>query len=135
VSHLVTITTQVKDIEALKAACQDMGLEIEVAQEIGNQPTIRGWGWTKPVDIAVKLKGRWDVGFEKAEGFYRLVADDYLLNGHQQQNAEIGLNAGTLLQNYAFHAVAIQARKKGMSVFKQVQPNGTYRVVLSGGRL
>jgi hypothetical protein len=135
-SHLATIQTQVRDVTALTAACQEMGLEIQVAQEIGPPPTIRGWGWTREVDIAVKLHGRWDLGFERlADGSYKMVADDYLLKNYQDQAAEIGVNGGRLLQGYAFHAVAIQARRKGLSIFKTVNTDGSYRVVLSGGRL
>jgi hypothetical protein len=126
-SHWSEVKTQVKDVAALTAAATEMGLTVEATVNT-RRPTIRGYGtMSQEVDIAVKLTGRYDLGFIQQEnGSYQMVTDWW--GGDVAR--EVGEGAGKLLQNYAYHAVASAARLAGMSVYREVQDDGAYMVVL-----
>ena len=46
---------------------------------------------------------------------------------------QVGSNFGKLLQLYAVHKATAEARKKGFSVLRQPQRNGSIKLVLLGG--
>jgi len=133
VSHWTTVKTQIKDVQALIAAATELGLAVELPSPTGQRPVIRGYATMRQeVDLAVKLKGRYDVGFLKQpDGTYQMTADWW--QGHVA--AEIGAEGGRLCQVYVFHVIAIQARKKGLGVFRSVTDDGSLRVVLHGRTL
>src|SRR5512138_1303793 len=94
-SHFTTIKTQIKDLEALKAACAELNLPVlEKAQARGYyENKTRG-------DFVIKLKGPYDIAVQKQpDGTFGLTAD--LWNGYVEQ--EVGQNYGKLLQLYAVH--------------------------------
>ena len=146
-SHWTEVKTQIKDVNALVAAAQEMGYAVQF-----NAPC-RGYVYgpggpegyvPNPVcDVVVKLKGAFDLGLNKQpDGTYAIKADLWKgTGGHERYTErgtveeELGKGYQRLLQNYAFHAVAIAARRKGLSVVKSVNTDGTYRVVLTGRSL
>jgi hypothetical protein len=123
-SHFTEIKTQIKDIEALRSACQEMGLPLLQNTEA------RGYYENKTKgDYVVRLKGPYDIALNKqADGTFGLTADFY--QGHVEQ--EVGKGYGKLLQLYGVHKATLEARKKGLSVLRRHQPNGSIKLVLMG---
>jgi hypothetical protein len=123
-SHFTEIKTIIKDIEALRAACQELGLTLLQNTEA------RGYYENKTKgDFVVQLKGPYDIALNKQpDGTYGLTAD--LWNGHVEN--EVGQGYGKLLRFYGVHKATIEARKKGLSVLRRQQQNGSIKLVLMG---
>jgi len=80
-------------------------------------------------DYIIKLKGPYDIALNKQpDGTYGLTAD--LWNGHVEN--EVGQGYGKLLQLYGVHKATLEARKKGLSVLRRQQQNGSIKLVLMG---
>ena len=62
------------------------------------------------------------------DGTFGLTAD--LWNGHVE--TEVGQGYGKLLQLYGVHKATLEARKKGLSVIRRQQQNGSIKLVLMG---
>ena len=112
-SHFTTIKTQIKDIEALRSACNEMGLALLQNVEA------RGYYENKiKGEFVVRLKGPYDIALNKhPDGSFGLTAD--LWEGHVEQ--EVGQNYGKLLQLYGVHKAIREARKKGHLVRRSQQ--------------
>src|SRR6267154_3863437 len=70
-SHFTTIKTQIKDIEALRSACNELGLALlQNAEARGYyQNKIKG-------DYVIQLKGPYDIALNKQpDGSFGLTAD------------------------------------------------------------
>jgi hypothetical protein len=129
-SHVVSIKTEFRDLNAVKAACNELGLVFKEGQK-----TIRWFGrWVNDYDkadaayklgIDTKLYGTcdhaievpgssYDVGLLKnpETGGYKLYFDFFGTAGYRIQQA-IGTNGQKLLQYYAAHKAAIEAKLKG----------------------
>jgi Protein of unknown function (DUF1257) len=121
-SHFTTIQTQIKDIDALREACAELGLELLANAEA------RGYGsQAQRGDFVIRLKGPYDVALHRQpEGAYRLSAD--LWEGHVEK--ELGQSYGRLLQLYAIHKAAREARKHGFSVRRTALQNGVVKLTL-----
>ena len=89
-SHFTEIKTQIKDIEALRSACHELGLSLVQNAEA------RGYYENKTKgDYVVQLNGPYDIALNKQpDGTYGLTADFY--QGHVE--AEVGQGYGKLLQ-------------------------------------
>ncbi len=99
-SHFTEIKTQIKDIEALRLACKEMGVTLlQNAQA-------RGYYENKTKgDYVIQLKGPYDIALNKQpDGTYDLTAD--LWNGHVEK--EVGQGYGALLQLYGVHKTQIE---------------------------
>ncbi len=123
-SHFTTIKTQIKDIEALKSACAEMGLTVlQNAQARGYYTNkIKG-------EFVIQLKGPYDIALQKElGGSYALTAD--LWNGHVEQ--EVGVGYGKLLQLYAVHKAMKEARKKGHLVTRSQKQDGSIKLTIGG---
>jgi hypothetical protein len=123
-SHEVIIT----DIEALRLACREMGLELL------QNATARGYKAYHEADnrlqgeFVIRLKGPYDVAVnKKPDGKYALTTDWW--NGHVAK--EVGENYGKLLQLYGVHKAAIAARKQGYLVSRQPVKNGAIQLRIS----
>jgi hypothetical protein len=105
-SHFTEIKTQIKDIEALRLAVQELGLTLLQNAEA------RGYYENKTKgDYVIQLKGPYDIALNKqADGSFALTAD--LWQGHVEK--EVGQNYGKLLQLYGVHKATIEGRKKGL---------------------
>jgi hypothetical protein len=126
-SHFTEIKTQIKDIEALRSACQEMGLPLLQNTEA------RGYYENKTKgDYVVRLKGPYDLALNKQpDGTFGITAD--LWQGHvEKEVGQGGLAYGKLLQLYGVHKATLEARKKGLSVLRRHQPNGSIKLVLMG---
>ena len=123
-SHFTEIETQIKDIEALRSACQELGLSLLQNAEA------RGYYENKTKgDFVIKLNGPYDIAINKqADGTYGLTAD--LWNGHVEN--EVGQGYGKLLQLYGVHKTTLEARKKGLSVLRRQKQDGSIKLILMG---
>ena len=122
-SHFTTITTQIKDVEALRAAVAEMGLQLipnAVARGFYQQ-TLNG-------EYVIRLKGPYDIAVNRqSDQTYGLTTDWW--DGHVEK--EVGKGFGRLLQLYGVHKASMEARKKGFSVQRRSQPNGSIKLVLA----
>ena len=149
-SHIVSIATVLKDLDAVKATCLELGLTFKQDQHtyqwwgtsVGDYPLPTGF--TKQdlgkCDHAIGIPGTtWEVGVvrrRKADGTldegYTLLFDFY---GHQGQpilTALGGQTADKFVQLYAVNKATLEARKRGHCVVRQVQPNGAIRLQITG---
>jgi hypothetical protein len=120
-SHIVQIQTEVRDAEAVRAACRRLGLAEPV------QGTTRLFSG-EATGLAVKLPG-WE---------YPVVAD--LANGtlrYDNFGGRWGDSAqlDSFLQAYAVAKATIEARRKGHAVTEQRLPDGSIKltVQVAGG--
>lgn len=123
-SHFTTVTTQIKDLTALKAACSELGVEL-----LGNSQA-RGYSTnTLQGDYVIRLKGPYDIAVQQQpDGTFGLTTDWW--NGHVEK--EVGPKFGRLLQFYAVHKATMEARKRGHSVTRKVQKDGAIKLVIGG---
>jgi hypothetical protein len=123
-SHFATVTTQIKDIAALKSACKELGLEV-----VANT-TARGFGSnTVRGEHVIRLKGPYDIAVNpQPGGAFGLTTDWW--DGHVEK--EVGKDYGRLLQLYAIHKATAEARKRGHSVQRKAAANGAIKLVIGG---
>ncbi|MDB6025140.1 MAG: hypothetical protein JWM68_1363, partial [Verrucomicrobiales bacterium] len=114
----------IKDIEALRAACVELGLTVLQKAEA------RGFINNKQSgDYVVRLKGPYDIALNKQpDGSFGLTSD--LWEGHVEK--EVGTGYGKLLQLYAVHKATREARRKGHLVKRSLQKNGAIKLVIAG---
>ena len=124
-SHFTTIKTQIKDIAALEAACKELRLPLI------QDASARGYaGQTRRGDYVIQLAGPYDIAVNRQpDGTYGLTTDWW----QNHVEIQVGSNFGKLLQLYAVHKSTAEARKKGFSVLRQPQRNGSIKLVLLGG--
>ena len=123
-SHFTTIQTQIKDIEALREACAELELELLSKAEA------RGYGSTSHRgEFVIRLKGPYDVALNRQpDSTYGLTTDWW--DGHVEK--EVGGHYGRLLQLYAVHKTAREARKRGLSVQRTLRTDGSIKLTLGG---
>ena len=122
-SHFTTITTQIKDIDALRLACTELGLSLlQKADARGYRDNIiKG-------DFVIRLNGPFDIAHNKQkDGSYGITAD--LWAEHVEE--EVGKNSGRLLQLYAVHKATREARKKGHFVTRTAKHDGSIKLVIA----
>jgi hypothetical protein len=125
-SHFTSITTQIKDINALRDACLELDLELLENAEA------RGIGTQQHGDFVIRLKGPCDIAvLRQADGAYALSSDAW---GKHVEKA-LGPNYGRLLQSYAVHKATRQARKRGLMVHRTALSGGVVKLTLTGGAL
>jgi len=125
-SHFVSITTQIKDIDALREACTELGLQLLQNTEA------RGIGTQQRGEYVIRLKGPCDIALNRGgDGAYTLSADAW--ENHVEN--EVGPNYGRLLQLYAVHKTTREARKRGLAVQRSTMKGGAIKLTLAGGSL
>jgi len=127
-SHWTSHEVNITDIDALRLACAEMGLEL--LQNV----TARGYKAYHEVEnrlrgeFVIRLKGPYDIAVNrKPDGKYALTTDWW--NGHVAK--EVGENFGRLLQLYGVHKATITARKQGYLVSRQPVKNGAIQLRIS----
>lgn len=126
-SHFTTIQTEVRDIEALRDACVEMGLALVA------DTTCRGYaGVLRKADHVIRLKGPYDIAVDSSEGGkYGFSADWW--EGHVAR--EVGPAYGRLLQSYGVHKTLRTARSRGLRTTRLTQADGSVLLTLEGGNL
>jgi hypothetical protein len=119
VSHIVEIRTEVRDPDAVAAACRRLGLPEPVH---GTAALFEG----EATGLIVKLPGwLYPVVFDTATGTLRY--DNY---GGQWGKPE---HLDRLLQSYAVEKARIEARKRGHHVVEQSLSDGSIKLVIQVG--
>ena len=81
-SHFTTVTTQIKDIAALRSACGELGIEVLENAEARGYSTNTTKG-----DYVLRLRGPYDVALNRQpDGSYGLTTDWW--DGHVEK--EVG---------------------------------------------
>jgi hypothetical protein len=123
-SHFTTINTQVRDIDALKVACDELGVAVIKEGEARGYYSNKTHG-----DFVIRLKGPYDIAINRQEdGTYGLTTDWW--DGHVEE--EVGKDFGKLLQLYGVHKAAMEARKKGYMVQRQSMKDGSIKLCIGG---
>ena len=121
-SQFITVKPEEKiaDLDALKAAAKDLGLElVEKGQ-------VRYYSGTKAADWVLKLPGKYDLGFVKQpDGSYAFAADNELIGGRSGSDgygradagrAALGENCAKLYQRYRYRQFERKATAQGLRV-------------------
>jgi len=124
-SHFATIETQIRDIEALKAACAEMGLTVIPDSQA------RGYGTAQlKGEFVIKLKGPYDIAVNRQpDGTFGLTTDWW--DGHVEK--EVGTKYGKLLQFYGVHKTMREAQHKGYTVKRKSLADGSIRLAIAAG--
>ena len=120
-SHIVQIKTQVRDAEAVHAACRRLGLEDPV------QGTTRLFSG-EATGLAVQLPGwRYPAVCQLDTG--QVQFDNFQGNWGEQKQLD------QFLQSYAVEKAKLEARRKGHSVSEQQLQDGSIKLTIqvSGG--
>ena len=122
-SHFSTIKTKIRNLTALKASLQDLGIPT-----LEGPRTIRGYqGQTRQAEIVLEQNNNYDIGFSWNGQEYELVAD--LQYWAQPLTVEGFLNKVT--QGYAYHTVRDQSEKNGFQLAEQQEnKDGSIRLVM-----
>jgi hypothetical protein len=138
VSHVSKIELEIKDLEALKTACQRLGFNFREGQKtyqwygrwIGDSPLPEGITEEElgKCDHAIHVPGaKYEIGIVKKGKYYLLLYDSWVKGGLEKH---IGKGAGILKQIYAVEKIRLEARKKGMKIFESIKPK-SIRLTLS----
>ncbi len=118
-SHVVTIKTEVRDAEALRAACRRLGLPEPgqgTARLFEGEATgllVKLPGWLYPAVVSTKTG---QVQFDNYQGSW---GDPKHLDA--------------FLQAYAIEKAKLEARKKGHSVYERPLPDGSVKLTITVG--
>ena len=118
-SHIVTISTEIRDASAVRAACQRLGLEAPVhgtaklfnGQATGLIVNLPGWRYAAVCQI--------DTG--------EIRYDNY--GGRWGKQKELD----RFIQGYAIEKATLEARKQGHSVIEQTLEDGSIKLIISVG--
>ncbi len=125
-SHFTTIQTQLRDLDALRSALGELGITL-----LANT-TARGYARNElKGDYVIRLKGPYDIALNKnPDGSYGLTTDWW--DGHVEK--EVGAKFGRLLQLYGVHKTMSEARKRGHTVQRKAQQDGSIKLMIGGVR-
>ena len=123
-SHFATIQTQIRDIDALREACTELGLQVVENAEA------RGYGKNRHRgDFVIVLKGPYDVALNRQpDTSFGLTTDWY--DGHVEK--EVGKDYGKLLQLYGVYKATREARQRGYIVQRSALNDGSIRLSMGG---
>jgi hypothetical protein len=128
-SHFTSIKTQVRDLDALREACTDLGVELLTGVPCRGYATA-----TRSCAHTIRLKGPYDIAVDPSpddDGTHGLTTDWW--DGHVQR--EVGPKFGRLLQSYGVHKTLREARSRGLRATRLSQADGSVLLVLEGGAL
>ena len=123
-SHFAQINTKITDIEALRAACTELGLEVT------ENTQARGFGSNQRSGRhVIRLAGPYDVAVNPTDdGEFALETD--LWQGHVEK--ELGPGLGRLRQLYGVHKATTEAKRRGLRVRRSALADGRIRLAVSG---
>lgn len=121
-SHFTEVATKITNKELLLASLKELGYDVE------EKTSINGYrGQQSPVDIAVRMRQGYDVGFVLgADGTYSFVADWFGVQGISEQQF-----TDNVKQQYALATVIDQINRQGFNVVEQQRDaDGQVRLVV-----
>lgn len=127
-SHLATVKSQLKSIEAIRMACRELGV---VLRE-GGRARYFNARQSDECDFTIELPkphDRYSVGLKRQpDGTFALVADDMVAGW----DTKLGRNYGKFKQEVSFATLRLEAQRKGLRLTREMQPNGTLLAVMTG---
>lgn len=122
-SHFSNIKTQIRNLDALKSALMDLGLDWKEGPAM-----VRGYqGQTREAAVVIAQENDYDLGFCWNGQAYELIAD--LQYWQQPLTVEGFLRRVT--QRYAYHTVLKETANQGFAVAEEVrQEDGSIRLVV-----
>ena len=116
-SHFTEIQTEIRDIDALRDACAELGLDLL------QDAVARGYGSNRlQREYVIRLNGPYDIALNRnGDGHFTLTTDWWA--GHVEK--EVGKDFGRLLQIYGVHKTTREARKRGYRVHRKQLRNGS----------
>mgnify|MGYP006296725889 CR=1 FL=1 len=122
-SHISKIELKINDLDALKRACDRLGLQF-----LHWQSCFKWFSGTMKCDHAIKVPdASYEIGVVRKDKDYDLLWDDWSSGGLVQR---LGPGAGLLKQAYTIERVRAEARKKNMR-FTETQREEGIRLVLT----
>lgn len=129
-SHISKIELEIKDLEALKAACKNLGFQFAENQKhytwygkwVGNQPLPEGITEDQlgKCDHVIHVpSAAFEVGVVRKGNSYILLWDSWIGGGLEKY---IGKNAGILKQAYTVETVKRSAILKGYRLIEKKMP-------------
>ena len=135
-SHLAVIKIEVKDLDAVKAACQELGLSFHECQKTYGKLNPCGDLVLGKCDHAIGhvdwnfCGDRLEIGLVKTATGFRLEMDDY--ERGQTPARMLGKDASKFLQIYAVHKAMLECKRKGYLVTRSIGDAGKIRLQVSG---
>lgn len=137
-SHVAKIEIEIKDLDVLKAACEQIGIEfvankrtyVWYGEHVGDHPLPEGFTAADmgKCDHAIRVPGAsYEVGVVHRHGKYILLWDFYRSGGLERV---LGKGACRLKQVYSAERVRREARMKGYHVQERKSEQGI-RMVLT----
>ena len=125
-SHFTEIQTQIRDVSALRAACEELGVRVLTKTQA------RGYGANKRKgDLVIRLNGPYDIAVNhQQDGTFGLTTDWW--GKHVEK--EVGANYGRLLQLYGVYKAQAEARRKGFTTRRQSLRDGSIKLTIGGVR-
>jgi hypothetical protein len=122
-SHFSQIKTQIRNLDSLKVALTNSGIDW-----VAGPAQVRGYqGQTHSADVAIQQDNGYDIGFSWNGNEYELVAD--LQYWNQPLSVQGFINKVT--QNYAYQTVLSTTEKQGFQVAEtEKNSDGSIRLVL-----
>lgn len=122
-SHFSSIKTKIRNLNSLKAALNDVGVDWKSGPR-----EVRGYqGNTLQAELVVEQSNNYDIGFSWNGNEYELVAD--LQYWQQPLTVEGFLRQVT--QRYAYHTVINETSNQGFAVTEQQKnQDGSIRLVV-----
>ena len=121
-SHIVTVQVEIKDLEAVRRMCANLGWEFLEGQ------TSFVWYGRDPAkcDHAIRVPGcDYELGLEKHEDAYKLLWDPF---DNQLAQAMGGKGGERFAQEYGLAAVTLEAERNGYTWHSTRLDNGSYEV-------
>jgi hypothetical protein len=111
-SHVTTIDLEIKDLEALKAACNRLGFAY-----LSDVKQYRAYYGYQKCDHCIRIpEARFEVGIQTQGGKSTLLWDNYYTGRLEEK---LGIGAGLLKQAYAAEVTTRAARRAGYSVYER----------------
>ncbi len=122
-SHFSNIKTQIRNLDSLKSALTDLGIDWKAGPH-----AVRGYqGKTLTAQVVIEQQNDYDIGFSWNGKEYELVAD--LQYWEQPLTVDGFLRQVT--QKYAYHTVINETAKQGFQVAEeQKNQDGSIRLVV-----
>jgi hypothetical protein len=139
-SHITTIKTEIRDLDALRSACTECGAVFVEGQttyqwfgeSVGDYPLPEGITKEKlgHCSHAIRVPGvEYEIGVvQKPNGHWTLAYDFW--GPGQGLLQKFGEGCQRLLQLYAVHKTIHEARKKGYTAQRQQLKDGSVKLVL-----
>jgi Protein of unknown function (DUF1257) len=140
-SHMTTVQTQLKDLDAVRAACAALGWTL-----VAQQPVRYYQGPGPRCDYVLELTSEpqlartYNLGLlRQADGTYQILCDNSMAGPVIREPGTLGGQTprilGALKQQYARAVLTRQARRLGARVIERQQADGTILLTMQGGRL